>query len=162
MGHHTGQTIPKLELSAALILTRLISNVKETIQRNIEIRDIICWSDSQIVLLWILKTEKMHKTFIQNRVAEIRETISPQQWRYCPSEENPADLASRGILGSRLKGLKLWWEGPEFLKKHPSLWPTHKNFRHDDYLTWKMIVKAQTFKSKRKNADRYLFVDRHV
>ena len=76
----------------------------------------------------------MHKTFIQNRVAEIRETISPQQWRYCPSEENPADLASRGILGSRLKGLKLWWEGPEFLKKHPSLWPTHKNFRHDDYV----------------------------
>ena len=76
----------------------------------------------------------MHKTFIQNRVAEIRETISPQQWRYCPSEENPADLASRGILGSKLKGLKLWWEGPEFLKKHPSLWPTHKNFRHDDYV----------------------------
>ena len=45
-----GQTIPKLELSAALILTRLISNIKEAIQSNIEIRDIICWSDSQIVL----------------------------------------------------------------------------------------------------------------
>ena len=130
----TGQTIPKLELSAAFILARLISNVKEAIETNIEVRDIICWSDSQIVLFWILRTEKMHKPFVQNRVAEIRETISPQQWRYCPTEENPADLASRGILGSKLKGLKLWWEGPAFLKKHPSLWPTHKNFHYDDYV----------------------------
>ena len=49
-----GQTITKLEFSNSLILTRLISNVKEAIQSNIEIRDIKCCSDSQIVLFWIL------------------------------------------------------------------------------------------------------------
>ena len=62
-----GQTITKLELSNSLILTRLISNVKEAIQSNIEIRDIICLSDSQILRSWILKMEKMHKTFIKTR-----------------------------------------------------------------------------------------------
>ena len=79
----TGQTIPKLELSAAFILARLISNVKDAIETNIEVRDIICWSDSQIVLFWILRTEKMHKPFVQNRVAEIRETISPCKKLWC-------------------------------------------------------------------------------
>ena len=77
--------------------------------------------------------EKINNAFIQNLVAEIRETMSPQHWRCCPTEENPADPASRGILGSKLRGLTLWWEGPEFLKKkHPSLLPTHINFRYDD------------------------------
>ena len=61
----SGQTIPTLELSAALTLARLISNVKKAIESYIEIRDIICWSDSQIALFWILRTEKIHKTFIQ-------------------------------------------------------------------------------------------------
>ena len=141
----TGQTIPKLELSAAFILARLISNVKEAIETNIEVRDIICWSDSQIVLFWILRTEKMHKPFVQNRVAEIRETISPQQWRYCPTEENPADLASRGILGSKLKGLKLWWEGPAFLKNIHRYGLLIKTFIMMIMVTWEMIVKAPTF-----------------
>ena len=48
------QTITKFERSTSLILTRLISNVKEAIQSNIKIQDIISLSDSQIVLFWIL------------------------------------------------------------------------------------------------------------
>ena len=80
------------------------------------------------------KNGENSQNIYSNRVTEIRETISPQQWRYCPTEENPADLASRGMLGSKLNGLKLWWEGPEFWKKHPSLWPIHKDFLHDDYV----------------------------
>ena len=38
----TGHTIPKLELSAALVLARLISNVRDVIEANIEMRNIIC------------------------------------------------------------------------------------------------------------------------
>ena len=45
----TGQTIPKLELSAAFILTRLMSKVKEAIQSNIKIRSIIDLSPNYVI-----------------------------------------------------------------------------------------------------------------
>lgn len=45
------QTIPRLELSAALTLARLVGKVVQSIE--ISFSKIICWSDSQIVLSWL-------------------------------------------------------------------------------------------------------------
>ena len=44
-----------------------------------------------------------------NRVAEIREVTSPDQWRHCPGKVNPADDASRGLKPSKLSCQHLWW-----------------------------------------------------
>ena len=42
-----------------------------------------------------------------------------------PSNLNPADLASRGIRANSSE-MKKWFEGPEFLTKPRSEWPTNK------------------------------------
>ena len=42
------------------------------------------------------------------------------QWRYVRSDQNPADLGSRG--GRVDESAKLWWEGPAWLAE-PESWP---------------------------------------
>ena len=76
-----------------------------------------------ISLWWITNTNKEFKQPVENRVAEIRRNSPPQQWRYCPTTENTADKASRGIKASDLKGNSLWLHGPEFLLKSSEHWP---------------------------------------
>ena len=60
---------------------------------------------------------------MQNRVVEIRGLVKPAHWDYCPSENNPADICSRGSLASKLVANQLWWNGPEFLSKGKDAWP---------------------------------------
>ena len=60
------ETIPRLELMAALTLAQLITSVKNALQSCIEIEATYCWSDSQVVLFWIHGDSKVHKQFVQN------------------------------------------------------------------------------------------------
>ena len=53
-------TIPGLELLGNYILSKLICKVYNGICDDIEVKDILCWSDSQISLAWI----KDFKTFV--------------------------------------------------------------------------------------------------
>ena len=53
-----------------------------------------------------------------NRVRKIQE--KEINWRHVPTEENPADVGSRGGDVSRLTAL--WWQGPSWLAK-PQDWP---------------------------------------
>ena len=53
-----------------------------------------------------------------------------EDWAYCSTEENPADLGSRGVLASQLKGNQLWGCGPAWLTKQPEDWTvTTESFR---------------------------------
>ena len=54
----------------------------------------------------------------------MQEYTNPQQWHYVPTKMNPADLVSRGVLGSELPQCSLWWNGPDFLKGDEDGWPT--------------------------------------
>lgn len=40
-----------------------------------------------------------------------------------PDQENPADLATRGLTLSQLSEQPSWWTGPYWLRQHPSMWP---------------------------------------
>ena len=54
------------------------------------------WSDSQIVLSW-LHSNKELKQLVVNRVNYIiRELFPPSILHYCPTQENPADILTRG------------------------------------------------------------------
>lgn len=68
----------------------------------------------------------MFQTFVANRVAEIRATTSPSQWRHVPGAQNPADICSRGRSASQLRDCGLWWNGPKFLTQDESDWPQLK------------------------------------
>ncbi|CAG2213730.1 unnamed protein product [Mytilus edulis] len=113
-------TLPQLELMAALIGARLADHVKSVLH----IEDITFWSDSQIVLQW-LSTSKQLKRFIRNRVTEIRKLTNTQEWRYCPTKDNPADLLTRGLSVSQFEKNTLWFNGPEWITD-ASKWPSWK------------------------------------
>lgn len=115
-------TIPKLELSGAALLVKLVAYVIEAIQDKISVDDIFCWSDSTIVLSWLKYPPHMLQTFEGNRVLQINNSNLKLNWRYVPSELNPADVASRGCTGKELLSHNLWW-GPNWLKSSLDSWP---------------------------------------
>ncbi|GFY20925.1 uncharacterized protein TNCV_3989691 [Trichonephila clavipes] len=55
------------------------------------------------------------KTFVQNRIVKIQDLFPVRQWRHVPSNQNPANLISRGVDPDKLLNQELWWNGPEFL-----------------------------------------------
>ena len=86
------QTIPRLELLSNLAASRLLKSVSQALEA-VRIDHVFNWTDSMISLWWITNTNKEYKQCVENRVAEIRRNSPPQQWRYCPTAENPADIA---------------------------------------------------------------------
>ncbi|UYV63070.1 hypothetical protein LAZ67_2003055 [Cordylochernes scorpioides] len=105
----------------ALLLTRLMKYIMEEL--NIKMESATCWSDSTIILSWIRTMSRNLPTFIGNRVAEIQSCPQIREWRYVPTRDNPADIASRGILGSELKQSSIWWRGPTWLSAESTEWP---------------------------------------
>ena len=111
-----GLSIPRLELVAAHMGTNLITNVKNALE-GLPVSKKYVWLDSTVVLYWISGRGE-YKQFVQNRVTKIKEHENIV-WRHVSSDENPADLASRGGLVSESS---LWWCGPKWLSKEEK-WP---------------------------------------
>ena len=86
------QTIPRLELLSALLLSNLIDSVSDALKPELELKDSCCYTDSRVALYWIKGIGKEWKPFVENRVNEIRRLVPPQHWSHCPGRENPADL----------------------------------------------------------------------
>lgn len=106
-------TIPRLELTAALVS----SKISYTLRKELEYEPIkeFFWTDSKTVLGYINNDSRRFHVFVGNRVQEIREKTSPDQWHYVGTKSNPADIASRGAGAQELIDNSLWWNGPEFL-----------------------------------------------
>ena len=79
------------------------------------------WSDSQIVLHWLSSKKKL-QPFVANRVQEIHELFPETLWKYCHTQDNPADLVTRGISLNSLIDSHLWKFGPPWLLEE-SQWP---------------------------------------
>ena len=56
---------------------------------------IYLWTDSKVILSWIKAIGKEFKTFVENRLQDIRNNTDIENWFYCPPEFNPADLITR-------------------------------------------------------------------
>ncbi|GBP75079.1 hypothetical protein EVAR_48760_1 [Eumeta japonica] len=98
----TKLTIPKLELCGAALVTKILDNVFYSIQDNVEIHDMVCWTDSTIVLSWLQTPPHLLQTFEGNRVSRIINCGFKIKWRHLPSQMNPADVISRGCNGAEL------------------------------------------------------------
>ena len=109
------QTIPRLELLSALLLSRLMVSITKSLESILTLSEPTCYTDSKVALYWILGNSKEWKQFVQNRVTEIRKCISPSHWKHCAGKGNPADLPSRGLSLPDLSLSRLWSEGPEWL-----------------------------------------------
>lgn len=109
-------SIPRMELCAAVLLTRLIKFVLEVYKTKLAVSKIYAWSDSTVALSWIKSPSHRWKTFVANRVSFIQECLSPDCWSFVPSSSNPADAVSRGLLPNEFLEHSLWWAGPSFLQ----------------------------------------------
>lgn len=132
-------SIPRLELCGAVLLAKLVDSIMP--QFNLKTYSLFLWSDSTIVLAWLKKPPCSWKTFVANRVATILEKVGNTNWSHVVSQDNPADLATRGLIPSELKCCNLWWHGPEWLKQQKSSWPTYPS----DYETTEEMKSVQVY-----------------
>ncbi|XP_053596567.1 uncharacterized protein LOC128668212 [Microplitis demolitor] len=114
-------SLPRLELCAALLLSRLYDVAIKTLL--LDIKDVFLWSDSTITLHWINTPPHLLKTFVANRVAEIQRLSNRCHWRRVSSQDNPADSISRGQTPAEFVANSIWQTGPSWLQCEPSTWP---------------------------------------
>ena len=107
-------SIPRLELLGNVLLSRLMTSVLAAFDPELEISNIMCFTDSKVSLAWIQNDKREMKQFVQNRVNEIRNNVDTNKWQYCKTSDNPADLITR----INFNGIRndLWWHGPDFIK----------------------------------------------
>ena len=115
-------TLPRLELLGSLLAARLLMFVRKTLKLPEHTR-YQCWTDSMAVLGWIKGDPNRWKQFVANRVREIQNHTEPVNWSYCPTDDNPADLLTRGITADKLVESKLWLTGPGWLSMSYDQWP---------------------------------------
>ena len=125
-------TIPKLELNALTMATRLAHSILTALKGYAPITDITILSDSEIALGWIrsVKAEKEQGVLVKNRLKEIRRIVEdmdiPVQFGYVATDQNAADCASRGLSKHELTN-HMWWNGPTFIE-HPLEQREHRLF----------------------------------
>lgn len=106
-------SLPRLELCGALLLSRLLKQIKQALK--LTDAQIFAWTDSTIVLAWLQGDPARWHTFVRNRVVEIVDNTG-KNWYHVQTDENPADSASRGERILELKENQKWWKGPEWLR----------------------------------------------
>ena len=115
-------SIPRLELVSGQMAANMAKNLVAALRRW-PIASVTVWMDSLVALFRIASPERSWKVFVSNRtrkIAEITEEVGIG-WKYCPSEENLADLGSRGASIDKMEK-DGWFNGPEWLV-NPDKWP---------------------------------------
>ena len=108
-------SIVRLELVGGQMAANMAKNLVAVLLRW-PIASVMVWMDSLVALFWISSPDRPWKVFVSNRthkIAEITDEVGIH-WKYCPSEDNLADLGSHGATIDKLeKGG--WFSGPEWL-----------------------------------------------
>ena len=123
-------TIPRIELTSGNTAVEVGSKVRSAL--NFDKVSESFWLDSMVALGYIYNERKRFRIFVANRVSKIRALSNKEQWRYIESENNPADLATRGISPTEVDKLHTWFHGPSFLWKPENHWdkkPTFPKFQ---------------------------------
>ncbi|XP_057294388.1 uncharacterized protein LOC130622946 [Hydractinia symbiolongicarpus] len=113
-------SIPRLELTAATVAVK----VGVMLKQEMPAVDYECyWTDSNVVLGYINNESRRFHIFVANRIQQIQENTSLDQWNHVPTHENPADDASRGISLKHVEKSSRWFKGPQFLWEEREAWP---------------------------------------
>ena len=102
-------TVPKLELQAALLATRLKVDITKAL--TIPLSRVFKWTDSTSVLEWLGSLDKQ-LLFVANRVSEILESTTVDQWLHVSTADNPANLSPQGYFSlGRIRKLRFGDDG---------------------------------------------------
>lgn len=140
-------TIPRLELMAATIGARLFDTVKQALKLSDV--ETYFWTDSSTVLTWITRQEQW-TVFVANRIMEIRRLTNTEDWLHIPTDQNPADVLSRGCGAKQLLRCK-WWQGPFWLQEPKEQWPksaVNSNEKEVEKEKRKSVISASNTKSE--------------
>ena len=55
---------------------------------------------------------------------DFQSIIPSENWKFVPTEDNPADCASRGNSADKLPNLQFWWKGPNWLRQDEQFGPS--------------------------------------
>lgn len=125
-------TTPRLELNAALLLSRLIEKLQDAIK--VKPSEIHLWTDSTVALSWIRTDAAKLKQYVGNRVEIIEGITKRMFWHHIDGKQNPADLVSRGSDPGKLISNKLWWSGPDWLEENFDYLEDHQIRESEEYL----------------------------
>lgn len=113
------RTIPQLELAALELASK---GVKWFLDGNLpfSLQAVHFFSDSEIALAYLKIPVHKLKVYTANRVSNTLDLKNHADcfWHHCSSDENPADLACRGLEPSLLIGNELWFQGPLLLREN--------------------------------------------
>ncbi|XP_014672252.1 PREDICTED: uncharacterized protein LOC106812791 [Priapulus caudatus] len=114
-------TTPRMELTVASVAVKFVGMITEDMEYNFD--RTVYWTDSVSVLHCIANRTSRFHTFVANWVATMQEGFTLDQWRYLPTQNNPADIASRGIISRNKAGVERWLKAPGFLWEPETEWP---------------------------------------
>lgn len=133
LAHIKPMTVPRLDLSAAVLAVQLDETLKSELE--IPLHQSVFWTDSTIVLQYIRNESTRFHMFVSNHLTVIHEHSEPSQWRYVNSDLNPADNACRGLTVGMIIENNRWLSGPEFLTEEEPLWPRDPSYHQMELTT---------------------------
>ena len=105
--HQKEWVISGKELEAAKMLSELMLQTSKALHHlNCKI---FCWTDSQVLLKWIVNPDLSLARFVIRRVDRILLVVSSSCWRYVNTILNPADVGTRAQSSKQLSSLDLWF-----------------------------------------------------
>lgn len=152
-------TIPRLELQAAVIASRMKCVITSHISFRVD--SVFLLSGSQTVLSYIRNENSRISSYIAHRVNEIRENTRINSWNFIPGQLNVADDSTRYINFGRLTTESRWIKGPEFLRNLRKDWPmkpeiaeNHKIcpvIKWNHYSSWRKLIRHTAWIIKLKS-----------
>ena len=109
------RSIPRLELMGVWLLARAVPIVEASLEGK-RIHKIRMYTDSMNVLYWISSDHTIWSPFVGNRVKDILQLTPADACSHVRTEENPADIPTRGMSAEALRDCDLWKSGPEFIR----------------------------------------------
>ena len=113
LANQTGWVISRKELEAA----KMCSELMLAVSRSLAHLDcsLHFWTDSQVVLRWIINPDLHLARFVKRRVDRVLQVAPADAWNYVNTLHNPADVGTREDGVKRSSGHAFWLSGPRFL-----------------------------------------------
>ena len=113
--HQQNWPIGRKELVAAVMSVKLLDDAFKALRLPKCTKHF--WSDSKVVLQWILNPNLRLPKFIARRIEIIHRLSNLNNWKYCATDANPADVATRPLTKSSYTRIEFWLKGPKFLNQ---------------------------------------------
>ncbi|XP_062538182.1 uncharacterized protein LOC134206480 [Armigeres subalbatus] len=118
-------SVSRLKLMGAIFGARLAKAVME--YHTFPIKRRMMWTDSKTTLAWIQSQHRRYRQFVAFRVGEILSKTESYEWKYVPTQHNPADDATKWGKGPSTDVTSRWFLGPEFLYQPEAEWPEQRS-----------------------------------